>query len=379
SLTDFAERLRDALLAELQSKDERTRARAVFALGAIGGERAQQALLGAVGDPSSLVRTSVCVALSIQKGPLNWDALTTLARDPQQSVRVAALGELVLTNVKSKLTELIAAVADDPRTAVLSSLFSALLVFSMVDKARGQKVSDRIQPEVFSQVLHKGLRHEDEGIRAQAQTLRVVEGGTLQDSADSKIEPRAKSLLQIFNRVAHDEPDADDFDAMKSLESQDDSDRESAIVRLGRSQDERGIRDERIMAALIKATKDPAPRVRTAALGTLGRLRVAEAEKVMIQSLRDPDPGVRVSAIQGLDALESTAAMRPLVQIAQKTSNPDELREALNVLWKLSAKAPTDTPKKPTSSKKPGTKGRTSGSTARSGKPRQKSTRNRAR
>jgi HEAT repeat protein len=368
SLTDFAERLRDALLAELQSEDERTRARAVLALGPIGGERAQQALLGAVRDSSSLVRSRVCMALSTQKAPLNWDALATLARDPEPYVRVAALGEVLSTNIKSKLSEFIAAVADDPRPEVVSTLFSALLGSSLIDRAHGQKLPERIQPEVFIQVLHKGLRHEDEGIRAQAQVLMVAQGGVRQDIADPKTGPRAKLLLQFFDRLSY-ALDSDDSDAMKLLEGQDDSARELAITILGRSKDGRVIRDERIMAALIKATKDPVPRIRAAALATLGQLRVAEAEKVMVRSLRDPDPGVRVSAIQGLDALEAAAAVRPLSQIVQKTSNPDERREALTVLWKLSAKAPADAPRKRASSKKPGTKGRTSGSTARSRKP----------
>lgn len=63
----------------------------------------------------------------------------------------------------------------------------------------------------------------------------------------------------------------------------------------------------------------------------------------MLRSLRDPNYLVRDGAIQGLHSLESHAAIKPLVQIAQKSSSATERQEAISALWALSAKAVTDT------------------------------------
>lgn len=394
--TEFAERLLDALVPELQSQNEQIRARTVFALGMLGGERAQRALLEAVGDPSSLVREGVCLALSDLKIPLNWGALATLARDPERSVREAALRAILLTNNTTRISEQVTLIANDSRPEVLIDLHVELLGFSIFQKVAGRPLSEKVRPEILDQVIHKSLQHEDNRIRDGAQFLMLAEGDTQTEPPERRIKSVFKTYQDILNllKLVRSKNEQGISALIEASRSNSVEARETAIRWMS------SIQDERILSVLFKAARDPEPEIRAAALSSLASNPTARTEKVFLRALRDPAPQVRMRALQGLHTLESSpAASGLLLQIAQKTSSPDERREALAVLWKLSAKAPVvttrqapskapgkkkapskkATTRKRASNKNPKAQGRTAGPPARSGKRRKNSSRSRAR
>lgn len=360
--TEFAERILDASLPELRSDEELARERAVAVLGALGRERTQQALSEAVNDPSSKVRSRVCSAIPSMTESLKWATLDVLARDSDESISRDAITQVITSDDESKRDEILASILHESRTDSLRNLFRILALGSIVERGVGKQRSMQIRSDLLRQALQKGIHHEDEGVRKEARFLLLVEGDRLPGEFAEPAE-LTNGISRLIDLLFSTTPVP-----TEALKSQNNFIRIMALAKLIRLKDERAasaaielsksdrfesaqsalhfmglIHDERIKAVLLESTRSPHPATRAAALSSLGELHAREAEEIMLRSLRDPNYLVRDGAIQGLHSLESHAAIKPLVQIAQKSSSATERQEAISALWALSAKAVTDT------------------------------------
>jgi len=372
ALTDFKECLLDVLISQLQSQEEWTRSRAVFALGELGGDRAQLALLQSVPDTSWWVRSALCQSLRKLDTPESIDALATLARKAEHGIRMPALISLFYSD-KPRAHEALASVARDPDPEVTGSFIIVLSMMSYFMRTFGKQLSDFIEPAALDELLQRGLDHQEEVIQSStSQVLLFYKGEELLANAEVQGDEHAASVLQLLDLMSPDSEVSTD-----SLESAELAVRAVAAARLAHSKDERGlstlidmsgsappemrhalftvmgmIDDERVVAVLFAAASDSDPNVRASALSSLGRLKPSGSEDLMIRFLRDPDPKVRASALTGLGAMESPAALKPLIQIARKASTLNERQDALKVLWKLSVKGIGDSKEKATTARK---------------------------
>jgi HEAT repeat protein len=341
ALTDFKERLLDVWTTELQSKEEWTRARAIFALGKLGGERAQAALLSALQDTSWRNRFVLCQALRKLGTPIAAEALARLARDAEQLIQMVALLSL-LSSHGPKAKELIVEIAHDPNPDVTGSFILVLKMISPFMRASGKRLSEIIDPEALDAILQRGMKHPEKNIQSETKHLLFLEkGDELLEPAAVKGNAHAADLRHLLvmaspaAKVSVDAEAGDERGISALLAVVRDSPpelRHELIYTMGR------INDERVVGVLLDVARDSDPSVRAAALSSLGRLKAKGCEALMLQSLRDPDALVRASAISGLRELESLAALRPLMEIAKKAPTLKEKQDAITALWTLSVK-----------------------------------------
>jgi HEAT repeat protein len=358
ALTDFKERLLDVWTAELKSEDEWTRTRAIFALGELGGDRAQAAVLPFLRDTSWWILSALCDALRKLDTPTSVEGLAKLAHKAEHSIRMDALLFLLLSKTP-KARELITSIAHDSNPEVTGSLILVLKEMAVFMRASGNRLPKSIDPKTLDEVLQRGLNHPEESIQSATKHVLLLEKrDELLEPVAVKNDVHTANLRRIFDIAS---PNAEV--PVDSLESDNIYVRAMAASKLAESKHERGIStllamcrntppevkhalitamgsidDERVIAALLDAVSDSDPSVRAAALSSLGRLKAKGSEDLMIQSLRDPDAKVRASAISGLHALESPAALSPLIEIAKKASTLNEAQDAIKTLWKLSLK-----------------------------------------
>lgn len=117
--------------------------------------------------------------------------------------------------------------------------------------------------------------------------------------------------------------------AIRRLESEDDSERCSAAVWLG----ERGASTPRVGFALIAALRDPSPGVREAAVEGLGRLRIRPATRQVARALLDLQVGVQVKAAAALHALRPVPADVVLPKLEPLLSQAGPLTAETTGAW----------------------------------------------
>lgn len=367
SLTDFKERLVDVMTSALGSQEEWTRARTVTALGALGGQRAQDTLLQSLRDTTWWVRVALCSALLKLDTFESVGALGLLARDAEHSVRMNAIPAL-FSSKQSKARDYLTSIARDPDPGVTASFISVIAMMAGIIRARGMWLSELIDPSALDDVLTRGLEHPEEAIaRLAKRTLLMEKGEAFFKGTVDPADPRLEQVRQLFHLVS-----PQSIVSARSLDNEVPAIRLLAAARLALLKNERGIsalleiaqgspselrtmavsvmgsvQDQRVVAALLGFARDRDPEVRALALISLGQLRAEKGEDLMIQALGDPNPKVRAGAITGIGSMESQKALKPLIQIGQKASLLSERQEAIKVLWNLSAKVSTAKKKSP--------------------------------
>ncbi|HEX8438817.1 NACHT domain-containing protein [Archangium sp.] len=358
ALTDFRERLLDVWTTELQSEAEWTRARAIFALGELRGERAQSALLPCLQYTSRWSRLALCESLRKLGTPIAAEALAKLAREAEHDIRMGALYSLFSSRLPNS-KDLLTTIARDPEPGVTGCLILVLARMSLFGRNAGKRFSEIINPEALDDLLQRGLKHPEKSIQsATSRVLLLEKGPVFLESAAAKGDAHTAKVRQLLDLMSlRSEVPVD------SLASDDVGVRALAAFRLALAKHESGISallamtkdtslkarhvlieamglidDERVNTVLFTAARDSDPSIRAAALSSLGQLRAKGSEAFMIQALRDPDATVRASAIAGLRELEPLAALSPLMEIAKKAPTLNEKQDAIEVLWKLAVK-----------------------------------------
>ena len=257
------ERAIEPLIEALGDPDSDVRSSAVGALGEIGGERVIDLLLEALSNPFSDVRSSAVNALGEIGGERVITILIEIFYDPDSDVRsnaAWALGEIGGERVIGLLLEALS----DPDSDVRSSAVGAL------GEIGGERVID---------LLLEALSNPFSDVRSSAVNALGEIGG----------ERVIESLIEV-----RDDPNL----GLRYI----------AAIALGKAG------DVRVINLLIEALGDPDSDVRFGAVSVLGEIGDERAIEPIIEALGDPDIRVKFSAVYALGEIGGERAIEPLIE-----------------------------------------------------------------
>ncbi|MET0405494.1 MAG: HEAT repeat domain-containing protein [Cystobacter sp.] len=356
SLTDFKERVLDIMVELLERQSEWTRGRAVFALGHLKGERAQQALGALVQDPSLLVRSTLSQSLRTLGTPPSMDMLAALAQDADPNIYLRALLFLISSD-SPRAREWVSRFARDAESNILGAFLVALFVSVLLERLEGKKSSDLIDDPSLRTLMKRSLAHPDEDVRTLAfQTAFVLKSEDILNFSQTTGTPLSAGQKQLLGLLT---PSLEVPE--QTLESEDENIRAMAAYKLALSGNEHGISEllnllrtgspetrkgvinmlgfikaERVQSALFEVARDKDPQVRVFALAAIGKLKLKGHDDEVLQHLEDPELEVRESAILALGLMGSRTSLELLVRIALAAPSLNESRAALQSLWMLS-------------------------------------------
>jgi HEAT repeat protein/cyclophilin family peptidyl-prolyl cis-trans isomerase len=265
------------LFAQLETTVAEQRARACLALGRIGDPATLPHLLNALKDHAASVRAAAAFAVGRMEDAETVaesgrqprreaaDALLVLLEDEERAVAanaVEALGKLGFADVAGRLTETAA-----PHPVTLTALV-------------------RLGAVEWIPWIAERLKSDDQDNRWAA----ALALNTLNAPVDDGI---ARSFLNLTK----------DRETIVRIE---------AVAGLARAQPSQAIPSQEIFDALVRMTSDPDPKVRLAALGSLGALRHAGTLELLVESLRDRNENVAAAAIRAMAELGDRRAMQML-------------------------------------------------------------------
>ena len=245
-------------LLQLKSKSPRLRRRAVERLGAEGGARAWDALVGALQDADGDVRKTAAEALGKYKKAQNTDPLIAAFRDPDAGVRGAAAESLRRVGSLQALGPLVGAL-EDPSGAV---------------RWHAAKVLEELEWEPAN--------------NAQRALLAVARGDL--EKATSYGPDAVEPLTLALRTGAYHE-------------------RHAAVNALGK------IADARVLKPLLVALKDKDYQVRCAAVEALRKLVDQAAVGPLIAALKDVHHHVRAAAAEALGQFGNPQAIEPIIPL----------------------------------------------------------------
>jgi HEAT repeat protein len=123
-------------------------------------------------------------------------------------------------------------------------------------------------------------------------------------------------------RIAQFERDANVPGLVTALDSEDATDRFSAVLALGRLQNPRAI------PRLIECLRDPDAMIRGVACEALGVLKATEAEDAVIAALHDPEHSVRENAARSLSLFGDVEAISKIREALRQTLEAETDHEA---------------------------------------------------
>ena len=234
--------------------------------------------------------------------PTDTAFLYELARDARESAVVAYLRRGSSAVVRRRAAEMLGDFATD--------------------------TSDETAEEIVRALVEAVREDDDDGVRARAI-----------DALSRYGEDAIERLVRELDGIDADAPA--DRPTPELLEEWLDADRPefrmvaaTALGRIGRP---------RSLSALLPATRDPSPRVRTRAVRACGRIGHERCTRPLEARLDDPQRTVREAAVRALGSIGPRAALRPLVLVRALTDDTESVqRAAMLSLVQLFAEAPPE-------------------------------------
>jgi HEAT repeat protein len=336
ALTDFALRVALACIPRFGSATAETRARAAAALGDLRATGVEQALVAALSDESSAMRTAAATSLH---SFLSDEVLNTIAQmlcDPQPEVRASAITALSPRGIDLSKTQLKSALLDtDEQVRAATAKLLRYLPHADARKAARRLRQDEsiaVQAELVATFtaftdtdwLKTLLRSNHEKIQVYAaMSIGVIWQSTpgFFDAIDNNLVAVVKKLMTPLWQSRTEQ--------MASLHSQDQFERAGAVGALSG--------DESAIDRLLDLTNDPSRLVRARVITVLGRLSSERAIDACRTALGDTDIRVITAAAVALAHHKRDEAQSPLLDIF--LHDPTERRaEAAKALGELRAK-----------------------------------------
>jgi HEAT repeat protein len=291
------------VLAQLARDPEaEVRARAIAAIGRLGGTDADELVREALADPADVVRTAALTAvIRLRNHELSPEIRSLLAQDPSSSVReraALAAGLLDLADTEPQLVQAMAPASEPSLRAAALLALGALGHESMVGRLGEMPDGDDVR-----QVLQERLRHDPE--------YRLL-GRRLRQS--HSLELRALASL------SRDEMQQQLSEGVRSV--LDPSERKRVVAGL------RAFQGDRSRSALLQTLRsDPSPDVRAAAMAAVrDMLEPAELLVTARRALGDPSLVVRRAAVELFRDVPAPEALAALIATVRTDDDPSVLR-----------------------------------------------------
>jgi HEAT repeat protein len=259
----------------------RRRIEAVDALGAVGGEEAENGLLTALGDVDPRVRTAAVAALGPRPGHRAAKALAAAVptwRDPELSgARDAALDLLVELADEVHAVVYAQTLVDERRESLSPAEEDALRRLFAADSGP--------VAELFAEELTEALGATDGA-------ERPLEAQTLVAMGEISVKPLVSALRYPARRT-------------------------SAIAALG------AIRDVRPVPALVDLLSEADPKVRLHAARALGEIRDPRALEPLVRASGDQNADVRDAALEALDRMRSILGLLGAAALMADNAAPE--------------------------------------------------------
>ncbi len=281
--------------------------------------------------PPPMVRAQAVKALTRYQDPRVAAALVAALGDPHPEVRAAAAKTLAKRGDPEALAALMAA-AKDKFTRVRRQVFRALKYYQD-RRAVGVFLAGLKDPDAQVRQVAAEALGAIRDIRAAGPLLAAVK------DPDPRVREAAIDSLQYYNHPAAVRPLA------AALEDKDNGVRAKAALVLG-PLGLGPVSDPEAVAALVRATRDPHPKVRrnavlalkyvkgpqaleallaaaqdgykparVHAINNLGFINDPRAVAALVKALNDPEPEVRQRAAEGLGRLKARKSIKPLIEV----------------------------------------------------------------
>lgn len=332
----------DALIAALKDKDSMIRSRAAIALGEIKDPRAVEPLIAALGDRKPGVRMMAAMALGQTQDARAVEPLLAAAKqDRDREVRAVAVACLGMTG-KSEAVEPLIAILRDKRSDMRGMAAMGLGMLSVAGHETDEPDPRCVQP------LIDALKDANPGVRMGAawalmmykKEPPVVEA-LMEAARDREKGVRLAALLslglggeprpvELFLRALRDREPGVRVLALQSLAAIKDPRRVEPMIAALRDEDPHvramaaqavaHVEDPRVVEPLIAALKDEDVVVRTFTAAALGRTRDPRALAPLVGALKDERACIRASAAEGLGELGDARAVDALIAVLRDES-----------------------------------------------------------
>ncbi len=290
------------LLSQLEVTVAEQRARACLSLGRIGDPATLPYLLQALKDHAPSVRAAAAFAVGVMEDP-------QLAQDPSRQLRREAADALL-------------SVLEDEERAVVANAVEALGKLGFADVAERLTATPAPYPVTLTALVR--LRAMElvpwiaERLKSDDQDNRWAAALALNELDAPLDDGIARSFVNLTK----------DREMLVRIE---------AVKGLGRAQASQKVPLKEVFDILVRMTSDSDPKVRMAALESLGMLRQPGTLEVLVESLHDRNENVIAAAIRGMAALGDRRAIDVLDGLGTRTSAVSHEAEA--ALAKLSGRA----------------------------------------
>jgi HEAT repeat protein len=310
-----------ARVAENRSQAAATRTRAVRGLGDLNTRDALSVLGRVAGaqDDETALRVEAIEAIARIGTPTAVPIARARLRDPERSVREAAVRAVAALRDDGAITALNGIVRNDPEVTVKIAAVQALALLP-AGRSEGRAT------------LVAALRDPSPLVRRVAAS--AIGSLSLSDAAPDLLtayrqerDPSVQqAVIYAVARIPHPPQQTDTIEAVLLGAGRSDAVevREAAIFSLG------SFSSPRALAMVRTALSDDNERVQGAAIQSTGRQRNAEAVPQLIPLLDDQRPGVRAAAVESLGRIGDRRAASPLVA---KLNDQDEYVQKQAKRW----------------------------------------------
>jgi HEAT repeat protein len=315
-----AERAFPVLVRSLDDPDDEVRAKSATALGRLGDQRAMTYLLDhLLTDPAPFVRTRIAATLGRFDQPEVIDRLVRALGDQAWWVRMRSVEALEQIGAPAEGPLLVALDDPDPeiRARAAVGLERLGVPAAMVDLIqRGERVTEatgtlvRFVSAGARELLADLLHHPSAEVRGAV--LSAARRAGRRDLAPELLQAARADQDPLLRSAAFETLDALELRdgvrvALDGLGDPDARVRSAAIGLLGR------LGGANVVGRLRECTADVIPGVRAVAAHALGRRQAREAAPDLVHLLGDTDPAVRGAALAALGRLGDRTTLPALV------------------------------------------------------------------
>lgn len=306
----FARALSDApvagargVLSQLvRDPEAEVRARAIAAIGRLGGAESKDLVREALADPADEVRAAALTAvIRLRDHERSPEIRALLVQDPATSVReraALAAGLLDLADTEQQLVQAVASSNDPPLQAAALLALGALGHESMAGR-----LGDLADGDAVREALQERLRHDPE-YRLLGRRLRQSHSLELRALASLSRDEMQQQLAEGVTSVL------------------DPAERKRVVAGL------RAFQGERSRSALLQTLRsDPSPDVRAAAMAAVrDMLEPAELLVTARRALGDPSLVVRRAAVEFFRDVPAPEALSALIATVRAGEDPSVLK-----------------------------------------------------
>jgi HEAT repeat protein len=333
SLTEFRERLVNALLPHLEAEDPEKRSHAAQALGRLGSPSAVGPLLEMGLDHDDWVRSRAAWALGqIEFEPL-LGLLEARLHDERAEVREAAAEAFVWRKSDTSFLPLLAAIGDDApsvRAAAMGSLMEIAYYLTSDLNAQPALAPLLVAIRDSSWEVRDGAIYLLSLFELKSPEVEVALRSVALHDVDGRIRAGAAFALDEYD------PDAALQVMFSVLVGVDDDGRWNLAQAFGRNKG-RAPAEERLLLRGLKKSNARARAAAALALG-LGEFRSKEAVEALLSSMSDSSPMVREAVVKGLEVGELTDDHDPILVALRDRAATVRIAAA----WKMRAGLPMD-------------------------------------